>query len=69
MLKVGLLQRALGLVQIMILSRVLEPKGLGAFTFVQSTTNTFAGMTRLGWLLTDGWGVGVSRTATPGPLK
>ena len=23
----------------------------------------------LGWLLTDGCGVGVSRTATPGPLK
>ena len=48
MLKVGLLQRVLGLIQVMILSRVLEANGLGAFTFVQSTANTFAGMTRLG---------------------
>jgi len=48
MLGVGVLQRGIGLVLITILSRILEPKGLGAFTFVQSTSNSFAGMSRLG---------------------
>lgn len=48
MLGVGLAQRGVGLVLIVVLSRLLGPSGLGTFTFVQSTSNTFAGMSRLG---------------------
>lgn len=48
MLRMGLLQRVIGLLLVTVLSRLLDPKGLGAFNFVQSTSNTFAGMTRLG---------------------
>lgn len=48
MLGAGLLQRGIGLGLIMILSRVLGPAGLGAFTFVQSTSSTFANIARLG---------------------
>ncbi len=48
MLFVGVAQRTIGLVLITILSRAMDPKGLGAFTFVQSTSNTFAGISRLG---------------------
>jgi O-antigen/teichoic acid export membrane protein len=48
MLGVGVLQRGLGLLLIAVLSRLLDPKGIGTFTFVQSTSNSFAGMSRLG---------------------
>lgn len=48
MLGVGFVQRSIGLVLIAVLSRVLDPKGLGSFTFAQSTSNTFAGLSRLG---------------------
>lgn len=44
----GILQRSIGLVSITILARILEPRGLGAFAFTQSSAQTFYAVSRLG---------------------
>lgn len=48
MLVVGVLQRGMGLVAITCLARVLDPRGLGAYAFTQSTGQVCYGLARLG---------------------
>ncbi|MFT5507160.1 MAG: O-antigen/teichoic acid export membrane protein [Hyphomicrobiaceae bacterium] len=48
MLVVGLLQRGMGLIGITLLARILDPRGLGAYAFTQSTGQACYGLTRLG---------------------
>lgn len=48
MLVVGVLQRGMGLIAITCLARVLDPSGLGAYAFTQSTSQTCYGLARLG---------------------
>jgi O-antigen/teichoic acid export membrane protein len=48
LLAVNGLQRGVGFVAITILARLLDQRGLGAYTFAQSTSSAFYGLTRLG---------------------
>jgi O-antigen/teichoic acid export membrane protein len=48
MFGLSVLQRGLGLVSVTVLARVLEPRGLGAYNFTLSSSQTFQGLTRLG---------------------
>ena len=48
MFSLSILQRGLGLVSVTALARLLEPRGLGAYNFTSSSSQTFQGLTRLG---------------------
>lgn len=48
MFSLAVLQRGLGLVAVTVLARLLEPRGLGAYNFASSSSQTFQGLTRLG---------------------